>query len=189
MTETITLSLWVRNLPGLVQLDLNVMLAGLRPHADFLELALVRVRPVLLLLLLVLEFAVVHDAADWRPLIGGNFHEIQIGFARARVSASSVLMIPNNCPSAETTRTGEMRICSLILCCCFSIATILFVKQWDNDDAIFLPHAPAPRPNRLHGRGVVNRAALAPAEFLAPGPSASILDEWPRGVKRLHPQF
>ncbi len=81
MTDTITLSLCCKKRARLIHLEADVVLARLGAHADLFDFALVRVPFGLPLLLLVLELAVVHDAAHRRPLIRCHFNEIQIGFA------------------------------------------------------------------------------------------------------------
>ena len=62
------------------------MLARLGSNPDFLDLALVRVALSLPLLLLVLEFPIVHDAADGRSLVGRDLNEIQVCFTGPRQS-------------------------------------------------------------------------------------------------------
>ncbi len=57
------------------------MVADFRAQAKFLVLAVVRVAFVLPLFLLVLEFAVIHDAANGRLFLRRNFHQVQAGFA------------------------------------------------------------------------------------------------------------
>ena len=70
----------LEELAGLVDLRLDVVLAGLGPDADLLELLLVRLL-VRLLGLGVLELAVVHDLAHRRPLGGGDLDQVQPGLA------------------------------------------------------------------------------------------------------------
>jgi len=68
---------------GLVDLELNVMVARFGPQPYFLEFRVMNVRFVLLLLLLVLELAKVHDAADrWRRP-RSDFHQVKAGFSSA----------------------------------------------------------------------------------------------------------
>ena len=68
--------------PSLLDLEVDVVLAGLGSQPNFLELRLVRLGVVgVLLLLLVLELSEVHDAADGRPLVGADFDQIQPGLA------------------------------------------------------------------------------------------------------------
>lgn len=62
---------------GLIDLELDVVFAGLRPQPNLLEFGLMDVGFVLLLFLLVFELAEIHDPADWRPLIGGNLDEVE----------------------------------------------------------------------------------------------------------------
>ena len=64
----------------------DVVLARLGSDANLLDLALMGVALGLPLLLLVLEFPIVHDAADGRPLVGSHLNEIQIGFPGPRQS-------------------------------------------------------------------------------------------------------
>ena len=56
------------------------MVADLRANAKFFVLAVVRVALVLPLLLLVLEFAEIHDAANRRLLLGRNLYKIEAEF-------------------------------------------------------------------------------------------------------------
>jgi hypothetical protein len=74
----------VQEPPRLVELELDIVLAGLGPEADFFDLGLMRVRLAVLLFLLVLEFAEVHDSANGRALVGRDFDEIQIRLASSR---------------------------------------------------------------------------------------------------------
>jgi hypothetical protein len=67
---------------GLIDLEFDVVLARFWTQADFLDPGVVNVRLVLLLLLLVLELAEVHDPADGRLLVGSHLHQIQTGFPR-----------------------------------------------------------------------------------------------------------
>ena len=60
-----------------VDLRHQVMVADFRADAEFFVLAVMRVAFVLPLLLLVLEFAVIHDAANGRLLLGRDFYEIE----------------------------------------------------------------------------------------------------------------
>ena len=66
---------------GAVDLGHQVVVADFRADAELFVLAVVRVAFVLPLLLLVLEFAVVHDAANGRLLLGRDFHEVEAKFA------------------------------------------------------------------------------------------------------------
>ena len=62
-----------------LHLGLQVVFAGARADPELLDLHLVLLAAarLLFLLLLVLELAVVHDAAHGRPLVGGNFYEVE----------------------------------------------------------------------------------------------------------------
>jgi hypothetical protein len=55
----------------------KIVIADLRPQPDFFVLAVVNVAFVLPLLLLVLEFAEVHDSANRRLLGGRHFDKIE----------------------------------------------------------------------------------------------------------------
>jgi hypothetical protein len=57
------------------------VVADLRAQAKLFVLAVVRVALVLPLLLLVLEFAVIHDPANGRLFLRGDFDEIKPSFA------------------------------------------------------------------------------------------------------------
>lgn len=61
------------------ELKLIIMLFGLGPKADFLELdsVLLFLGRFLLLGLLVKIFPVIHDATDRRPDIGGDLYQVQ----------------------------------------------------------------------------------------------------------------
>lgn len=61
---------------GLFDLEVQVVVPGLRAEADFLEFGVVG-RLVGLLLFLVLIFPKVHHPADGRALVGGDFHQVQ----------------------------------------------------------------------------------------------------------------
>ena len=69
---------------GLVQLEGDVVLAGLGPNANLLDLALMGVSLAQPLLLLVLELPIIHDAADGRSLVGRDLDEIKICFSSPR---------------------------------------------------------------------------------------------------------
>lgn len=64
----------------IAQLDLVVTFIGTRPEFDFLDLddLLLGARFLLAFLFLVLEFAVVHEAANWRCRIGCDFNQIYV---------------------------------------------------------------------------------------------------------------
>ena len=65
-----------------LDLEFNVVLAGLWPQANFFELSLVRLGAVgVLFLLLVLELSEVHDAADRGPLVRADLDQIEPGVA------------------------------------------------------------------------------------------------------------
>ena len=64
-----------------VDLRHEVVVADFWAEAEFFVLAVVRVTFVLPLLLLVLEFAVIHDPANGRLFLRGNFHEVHAGLA------------------------------------------------------------------------------------------------------------
>jgi len=69
----------------------EIVLSNLGPQADFLILALVRMPFVLPLFLLVLVFAIVHDAADGGLFQRRNLHEIEprlAGFLQSFVSSN-----------------------------------------------------------------------------------------------------
>jgi hypothetical protein len=65
---------------GPVDLGHEVVVADLWADAELFVLAVVRVTFMLPLLLLVLEFAVVHDAANGRLFLGRNFHQVEADF-------------------------------------------------------------------------------------------------------------
>lgn len=62
----------------LIDFEFDIVIARLGSNANFFDFALMDVGLVLLFLLLVLEFAEVHDSANGRPLVGGHFDQIQI---------------------------------------------------------------------------------------------------------------
>ena len=66
-----------------LEFGLVVMFVRLGTHLDFLDLhdSLTLFRVLLLFLLLVLELAVVHDAADRRRGVGRNLHQVTANFA------------------------------------------------------------------------------------------------------------
>ena len=121
------LVLVLEKLAGAVDLDLDVVLARLGPHADFLDLGLVRLALVLPLLLLVLVLAVVHDTADGRLLVGRHLDQVQIDLSRGLDGLLRWPGFPTASRRRAITRTGVTRICSLIRCCFFSgsIADVL----------------------------------------------------------------
>lgn len=65
---------------GLLDLELDIVVARLGTQTNFLRLGVVRLILVLLLALLVLVLAVVHDAAHRRLRARGNFDKIQSCF-------------------------------------------------------------------------------------------------------------
>src|SRR5262249_24768618 len=67
--------------PRLVDLGVDVVLAGLGPDADLLDLLLVDLGLGPLARLLVAELAVVEDLADGRPLLRRHLDEVQVGLA------------------------------------------------------------------------------------------------------------
>jgi hypothetical protein len=69
-----------QELLGAVDLGHQVMIADFRAQPQFFVLAVMRVAFVLPLLLLVLEFAVIHDPANRRLFLRGNLHEVQADF-------------------------------------------------------------------------------------------------------------
>ena len=75
------LILVLQELAGPLDLDLDVVVAGLGPHADFLDLDLVGLLLAGAFLLLVLELAVVHDLADRRPFVGRDLDEVETKLA------------------------------------------------------------------------------------------------------------
>ena len=66
---------------GAVDLRHEVVVADLGTHAELFVFAVVCMALVLPLLLLVLELAVVHDAANGRLLLGRDFDEVEADFA------------------------------------------------------------------------------------------------------------
>lgn len=66
-----------------VDLGHEVVVADLGADAEFFVLAVVRVAFVLPLLLLVLEFAVIHDPANGRLFLGRDFDEVEADFLGA----------------------------------------------------------------------------------------------------------
>ena len=75
------LILVLEKVSGLVNFEFDVVIACFGAEADFLDLGVVNVGLVVLLLLLVLELAEVHNSADRRLLIRRHFDEIQPGVA------------------------------------------------------------------------------------------------------------
>ncbi len=130
ITLTITLSLCSRNSRALLTFTFKIVIARLRPHADFLDLHVMAVATVLPFFLLILELAEIHDPANRGTFVWRHLHQIQIGH-RACSMALSVGIIPNWLPPQLMTRTGLTRICSLIRCLTspenfhFSIRTLL----------------------------------------------------------------
>ena len=81
MTEKITLSFSARNSLARLTLVIRSWSPILGRSAKLFVLAVMRVAFVLPLLLLVLEFAEVHDAANGRLLLRGDFHKVEADFA------------------------------------------------------------------------------------------------------------
>jgi hypothetical protein len=69
-----------QELLGAIDLGHQVMIADLGANPELFVLAVVRVAFVLPLLLLVLEFAEIHDSANGRLLLGRDFHKIEAKF-------------------------------------------------------------------------------------------------------------
>ncbi len=68
---------------GTLDLDLDIVIAGLGPHPDFLDVNLVLLLFGELLLLGVLEFAVIDDLADRRALVGSDLNQVKTRLARS----------------------------------------------------------------------------------------------------------
>jgi len=68
---------FLQKLLGVLQPIKQVVLAHLRGQANFLQFLLMLSGFLLLLPLLILELAVVHDAADRRAGVGGNLNQVQ----------------------------------------------------------------------------------------------------------------
>ena len=64
---------------GLFDLKVDVVRTGLGTQTDFLGLGVVK-SLALLLLLVVFVFAVIHDSANGRSLVGSDFNQIETGF-------------------------------------------------------------------------------------------------------------
>jgi hypothetical protein len=64
-----------------IDLSQEIVIADLGAQAEFFVLAVVRVAFMLPLLLLVLEFAVIHDAANGRLFLRRHFHKVESNFA------------------------------------------------------------------------------------------------------------
>ena len=75
------LVLVLQELPGLVDLGLDVMLAGFGANADFLQLLLVRFVLGAFSRLLITELAEVHDLADRRPFGRRDLDKVQVRLA------------------------------------------------------------------------------------------------------------
>ncbi len=65
---------------GFLHFEVDIVLACLGPQSNLLRFCVVGT-VALFLLLVVFVLAVVHDSANWRPLIGGHFHQIESRFA------------------------------------------------------------------------------------------------------------
>ena len=81
MTEKTTLSFSARNSLARLTLVIRSWSPIFGRSAEFFVLAVVRVAFVLPLLLLVLELAEVHDAANGRLLLRGDFDQVEPDFA------------------------------------------------------------------------------------------------------------
>ena len=82
--------IFVRQKPlGLVHLGFDIVIAGFGADANFLDFGVVRVLLMRLFLLLVFEFAEIHNSANRRAFGGGDFHQIQILLPRYRQSLFS----------------------------------------------------------------------------------------------------
>ena len=66
---------------GLLHLEINVVLTRLGAQPDFLRLRVMDLPGMVLLALLVLEFAVIHYSADRRPFVRCHLDQIQARFA------------------------------------------------------------------------------------------------------------
>ena len=66
-------------LPGLADLDVQVVIARLGAHTNFLDLHLVAVAFVFPFFLLVFELAKIHYSANGRTFVWRHFHQIEIG--------------------------------------------------------------------------------------------------------------
>lgn len=68
--------------PGMLDLELKIVILGLGTHLDFFKFDPSRLFFGLgcLLARLILVFAVIHDPANGRRRIGGNFYEIETTF-------------------------------------------------------------------------------------------------------------
>lgn len=77
------LVLMLEELTRVVDLEVNIVLAGLGANTYFLSATVMGVCPVLILplLLLVLELAMIHNPADRGPLRRGHFNQVQAGIA------------------------------------------------------------------------------------------------------------
>ncbi len=110
------LILVLKESPRLVNLGLDVVVAGLGAHADLFQLLLVWLALALVPLsrLLITELAVIQYLADRRPFQRCDFDQVQLRFC-ARSKAWAVGTTPNCSPLTPISRTGLMRICSLTL--------------------------------------------------------------------------
>ncbi len=63
--------------PRLLDLEPDIMVSRFGSQADFFGPGVMDLAVVVLFALLVLVFAVVHDAANGRLLVGGHFHQVQ----------------------------------------------------------------------------------------------------------------
>ena len=65
----------------LLDLEFDIVVAGFRAQPNFFQLGMMG-GVSRFLVLLILELAVVHDAADRWPIVGRNFYQVQVRFAR-----------------------------------------------------------------------------------------------------------
>src|SRR5262249_24756386 len=72
----------LEKLAGLIDFGVYIVLASLRPNANFLDLLLVDFGLGCLTRLLVAIFSKVHDLANWGSLCGGDFHQVLLRFPR-----------------------------------------------------------------------------------------------------------
>ena len=82
-TFTRTLSFCFKEFPGPLDLDLDVVVAGLGSNSDFLDVNLVLLLLGEFLLLGVFELAVVDDLADGRALVGSDLDQVETSLARS----------------------------------------------------------------------------------------------------------
>ena len=95
----------------MAQLGFIVMVVRFRTDLDFLDLhhRLVALGFLLFLLLLVLELAEVHDTADRRLRIGGDFHQIKtvfLGHGNGFITAQNTKLFPFGADYPQFTGTN-----------------------------------------------------------------------------------